>query len=371
MTHDTFDLILSEKKGPCLSIIIPMNRLSRDRMLNPEIQRKAIRKAKSILKRKEYSEAVTSVMLEKLNDLTGQIKPVYDMYGLGLFISPEIAELIEFPFPVKEKIIMDTSFETRDILYLKQFLTPYYVLVLGKNRIHLYSAVIDHFIEIKDGNFPMEYHDDHEYEHASIGTSFGFARKGFEKDKSALIKMRTQSFFKEAGTQLASYMHKTHLPLIVAGIKNQILDFKAQPSFHETISGEVIGSFNENNFADLRSKAWLSLAKYKRSEVNSKIKEFTERDRLGHLAKGIQEVWLAAHEGKGLSLLVEKDFNRTSYLRNNDPILYTRAPKGKYTIVPDAVDEIIETVIEKGGKVTFAEEGKLNKFDSIALLLRY
>jgi hypothetical protein len=82
-------------------------------------------------------------------------------------------------------------------------------------------------------------------------------------------------------------------------------------------------------------------------------------------------VWTAAQEGKGLWLLVEKEYTRPTYLRDGDPTLYMRPPKGKYTLVPDAVDDIIEVVLEKGGKVMFTEENKLRKFDSIALLHRY
>jgi hypothetical protein len=371
MIRDTLSLLAFEKKGPCLSVIIPMNKLSRERMQNPEVYRKAISKAKSVVNRRDIPDSVKKTMLEKLNELTEQFKPAYTLYGIGLFVSPSLAEGIEFPFTVKEKIILDKTFETRDLHYLQQFTSPYYVLVLGKNRLHLYSVTMDHFMEIKDGHFPMEYHEEYEYERSHIGTSYGYASKGFEKDKNSLNAIRLQSFYKEAAQQVDSYIHKTGLPLIITGTQKQLTEFKTHPVLHGKISGEVKGSFTDKNFFDLRTKAWLSYTKFKKQEVDMKIKEFVERDKLGYLSKGVQEVWTAAHEGKGLWLLVEKDYSRPTYLRDHDPVLYTRPPQGKYTLVPDAVDDIIETVLEKGGKVMFTEDKKLSRFDNIALLHRY
>jgi len=371
MTRDTFDLLFSEKKGPCLSIIMPMHKLSRERMQNPEILRKAIRKAKMVLKRKAYPPNISVPITEKLDALTKAFKPELALHGLGLFVSPHHSQAIHFPFPVKEKVILDYSFETRDLHYLKQLLKPYFVLALGKKNTRLYSAQGEQFIEIKDGHFPMEYEDEYEYEQASRGSSFGYARKGFEKDKSVVTKNRIQSFFKECGSHLTSYLNKSNAPLIIAGTKPMLTEFKSLSTVENVISGEVIGSFKPEKFFDLKIKAMMSVTKLQKEEVKNKIREFKERDRLGHMSKGIQEVWQAAHEGRGMMLLVEKDYTRMSYLRDGDPVLHLFPPKGKYTIVPDAVDEIIETVIEKGGNVTFTEEGKLKSFNEIALLLRY
>jgi len=371
MTIDIVDRLFSEKKGPCLSIIVPLHKLSNERMLNAETFRKSIRKGKSLLKRKEFSGSISEIMLARLDELSSQFNPDNAMNGIGLFISPSVAEVVHFPFPVNEKILLDKNFETRDLFYLKQLMSPYYVLSLGKKAVRLFAAQGDQFIEIKDGHLPMEFEEQYEYERASMGTSFGFSRKGFEKDKSAILKLRIESFFKEAGSHLATYVNKNNHPLIVAGTKDLVAEFRSHFTFDKKIAGEVIGSFKDENLFTLRTKAFASLIKHQKEEIKNKITEFIEKDTLRHLAKGIQEVWQAAHEGRGLTLLVEKEYSQRTYLRDGDPLLHLQAPKGKYTLVPDAVDEIIETVVEKGGKVLFTEKNKLKVFDSIALLLRY
>ncbi|GCC50364.1 hypothetical protein SanaruYs_05790 [Chryseotalea sanaruensis] len=371
MKIEVLERIFSEKKGSCLSIIIPQHTLSRERMLNVEIYRKAIRKAKSLLKRKENDPVIIETMLAKLESLNNAFNPDVALNGIGLFISKNIAERVNFPFAVKEKIIVDSSFETRDLYYLRQLMTPYYIVALTKKSVHLYLAQGEDLTEIKDGQFPMQYQEEYEYERASFGTSFGFSQKGFEKDKRTGIKSRIDLFFKKAAEQLTPYVEKNHHPLILAGTKEMIAEFKSQSVLPKKIDGEIIGPFKEDELYRLRTKAYASLIKHQKLEINAKINDFIEKDTVKHLAKGIQEVWQAAHQGRGLTLLVEKDYKQISYLRESDPSLYLRAPKGKYTLVPDAVDEIIETVLEKGGHVFFTEDNKLRSFNSIALLLRY
>ncbi len=369
MILDTLNRLLSVKNRPCLSVIVPQYRLSRERMQNPELFRKAIRKAKSILKRNPSAQG--QLMMEKLEGLIKAYKPDYSMSGVGLFVSTDISEILYFPFDVNERIIHDTSFETRDLLYLKQLLSTYYVLVLGKKSVSLYSASGNELMEIRDGFFPAHYEEEYEYARPSLGTSFGKSLKAFEKDKSIVNKARVESFYKEAGNQLTTYLNRNSMPLLISGTKKHIADFYSATHLKEKVAAEISGSFSDKNFFDLRTKAWNGYVKFNQAKAKVKIKELEEKDTPHKLAKGIQEVWQASHEGRGLHLMVEKDYFCKSYLRDGDPVLYLNPPKVKYTLVPDAVDEIIETVLEKGGRIEFMEERALKRFDSIALLLRY
>ena len=354
-----------------MSVIMPMHRLSPARMQNAEIHRKAMRKAKNALKRQRFTAEITELLLNNLDGLNKKFKPEHAMDGLGLFVSPKVVELVHFPFPVMEKVIIDKTFETRDLHYLNQLLTPYYLLTIGKKRISLYAAKGDDLSEIKDGHFPMEYEEEYEYARPSRGASYGNALKGFEKDKSVMENIRTLAFFRKATQHLAQYINKPDVPLLVAGTRTQLAGFTHTSGLSDHIAGTVTGSFSHKNFENLHHKAWMGIISFMQRQIKERIREIAGKGKPGKLAKGIQEVWQAAYEGRGLLLLVEKDYMQPSYLRDGDPILYMRPPKGNYTLVPDAVDEIIETVFSKGGQVIFTEDRNLRGFDSIALTLRY
>lgn len=363
--------LTNARKGPFVSMIIPTFRLSRDRMQNPEILKKAVRKAKSALKRMAGIEYI-SEMINDLDKLALQFNPDKAAEGLGIFISPGIAEMIYFPFKVKEKIIVnDSSFETRDLLYMDQLLIPYYTLVLTKKSVRLFSSQGNQLNEIRDGNFPMEYVEEYEYARSSLGSSVGYGYKGFDKDKSELSKIRQQSFYKEAFSHLALYLSNSRIPLLVAGTREQLASFLSAKNSGNHIAGTFTGTYSDKNFNTLSKKAFISINHYVREQVKRTIENFKEKNGRGRIACGIKEVWEAAQEGRGQQLLVDKDYHCTGYLRDDDQSLHLRAPKGKYTLVHDAVDDTIETVIEKGGEVIFTDAKQLDAFDYIAMELRY
>jgi len=45
--------------------------------------------------------------------------------------------------------------------------------------------------------------------------------------------------------------------------------------------------------------------------------------------------------------------------------------KDEAGVMEDAIDEVIEKVIAKGGKVVFVDNGLLKKYSRIAMILRY
>lgn len=86
---------------------------------------------------------------------------------------------------------------------------------------------------------------------------------------------------------------------------------------------------------------------------------------------GILSVWQAAEEGKGLILLVEKDYALPGFVTEEGSKLFLHPPAEPHRIITDAVDDVMETVLAKGGKVKMVENGKLNNYEHMALILRY
>jgi hypothetical protein len=57
---------------------------------------------------------------------------------------------------------------------------------------------------------------------------------------------------------------------------------------------------------------------------------------------------------------------------SNDEIIYRAIePYNKFSYIKDAVDDVIEKVLENGGDVEFVDEGLLKKHKHIALILFY
>jgi hypothetical protein len=81
-------------------------------------------------------------------------------------------------------------------------------------------------------------------------------------------------------------------------------------------------------------------------------------------------VWRLAQEGRGQLLLVEKNYHVPAVLSENGDLILVEAVGGT-EVIDDAVDEIIEAVLTKGGQVTLVDDGSLEEYQKIALILRY
>jgi hypothetical protein len=85
----------------------------------------------------------------------------------------------------------------------------------------------------------------------------------------------------------------------------------------------------------------------------------------------VGEVWRKANEGRGSLLLVEEDFHFQGMLDETGTHLLPAGDPTVAGVIADAVDEIVETVLNKGGRVVFMQNGELADFQRIALILRY
>ena len=83
------------------------------------------------------------------------------------------------------------------------------------------------------------------------------------------------------------------------------------------------------------------------------------------------EVWHLAGLGRGKVLVVEEGFHQPARLNEWGQLDLNVDDPTAPDVMDDAVDEVITTVLGKGGQVVFVEDGELAFHNRIALLLRY
>lgn len=362
--------LIQEKNDWCVSVIIPAHRTSPDRRLDGEELHKTISNTKALLIKKNPPSDTLSLLTGLIDKLVLQVDHVHTMDGLGIFVSPDVARLVKFPFPVTAKIVVDRTFETRDLYYLEQFAKPYYLLKLVRNEAHLFLLETGSVArEITNTHFPMRNGNESAYEYArsTVGSSFGYAKKGFEKDKSVVIKTSQESFYKNVQHNLMPYL-KTG-DLLIAGAKNILSRFESVKDQHLRIKARVIGSLNNQN--DLFERAKQTYFDYKHNEIQTLIDGLNELIGKKKVAFEIHNVWSNANAGNGDVLLVEKNFRKVGYTLQNGRQMSLIVSKNKHDTMPDLVDQIIKTILNKGGRVVFTEDMQLEKYEQIALTLRY
>lgn len=219
------DKLLDESGLPCISILMPMHRLSPDRRVDNESLNKVVKQAKEMLKNKYTPDDFDlETILKHIDEVSETVDYVHSKDVIGIFVSQHTAQAIQFPFTVTKKIKVGTAFDTRDILYFKEHFINYLVLTISKKYIHLYKGNGEVLQEIADGNFPITYTETYEYARSSQSNSFANnTQKNFERDKTVMQEIRLVEFLRTADSALEKYID--HLPLIVSGGKKELADY--------------------------------------------------------------------------------------------------------------------------------------------------
>jgi hypothetical protein len=357
--------LLRTPQGTCVSVLLPLRRVAKELRQNNVIIRKAFENVRSLLNDRDESDPDKQYIMSRLEGLASTFVNDGAVQSIGFFISREVAEMITFPFIVNEGIIVADSFETRDVLYLQQLAEPYFVLSLDKSQARLFHGRIDSLVEVGE-SFPIAFEDEFEYERATLGSSHGYALKGFEKDKREITGIRLTSWMHGVGHKVSEYPG----PLILAASPRLANGFRRGYHDDARIMGNLRHAFDGKNLTTFGKKAWELISDLRKKHLDSTIVQLDELDRRQKVS-GLRNVWEAARSGRGLLLLVERDFQRVAYRPEGLAQIRLQPPKGRYDRIDDAVDDAIEHVKRTHGKVVFTDPHQLQKFQGIVLTLRY
>ena len=143
--------------------------------------------------------------------------------------------------------------------------------------------------------------------------------------------------------------------------------------YSRNIIGFVEGNFERSGPNEIRQMLKSEIREYTENENEKLVKGFREMLGTGKVVWGIGECWNAATDGKVMALLVEKDYMCPASVSPNGKSIYLNGDQkqNENKLLNDAVNDIISTVLDKGGDVIFLENGKLSSYDKIAVVLRY
>jgi hypothetical protein len=264
------------------------------------------------------------------------------------------------------------SFEIRDLLYKANYSVPYWAIILARKEIRLYNGIWDELTEVVDENFPKSYQEEYIYNPPSRGTPFtGHTTvRNFEKEKSSLEEIRYKDFYRRADELLTQYV-QPDLPILLLGVEKDIAWFEKVSNHQNNLVHKIEGNYEYSNEKQLADIVWPAMFEHLQNQRKLLIKEMEEKIGAHLVFSGIQPVWQATKEGKAFKLLVEKDFRKSGFITDGGYQLHVRPTEKAYKIVTDAVDDVMEMVLETGGQVFLTDNQLLKDYEHIALITRY
>jgi hypothetical protein len=356
--------LITEKNGACVSMIIPLDELPSHFKINEIVTKQAYEKLEEQLQA-SVDPDTGEFLKNKLTSLKNQVSRNAGIKGIGIFLSEKISTIMTFPFEVKEKIIVSNSFEIRDMVQNEHYLKEYCVMSITKEKISLYKGFGGRLIEVNDKNFPIE-SVAAEYEIPAVKNQVNDASQAMQRHMSTTTQSKAEAY-NIISKKLLDYVDQKK-PLILAGAEKEVAEAEHLLT-HINVAGKVHGSYDDYNFNELEDKAWESFLVH--IKKNERELLHTINETAPHLlSSGIQTVWLDAKMGKGKLLVVEKDLAIPGYVEKDEFALLL-SPTAKSKKIPDAVDDVVETVLEMNGKVIFVDNGLLKQHNGIVMIDRF
>ncbi len=358
--HDVH--LLQQISGyPAITITLPTHRSRPENKQDPIRVRNLVNEATRRLLQ-EFSKREIEPILDKLERLVQDINFSYTLDGLVLCVNRSFARAFFLPFSLKERIVIDNTFFTRDLVFALNRTPRYWTLVLSEKPTRLFESTRDSLVEIKEGGFPM-IHEGPGGEQPLPG--------GVGVQKSAYRDERHRQFFRQVDAALKPFLADDPLPLVVVGVDRFLSFFQEVTNHRNHILTTVTGSYGESSPHKLAELVWplvqVNLAEQRKAVLSELEKAVSERK----FVATIGEVWRLAKEGRGRLLLVEEDFHFPAQVDETGMHLTAAEDPTAPGVMDDAVDDVIETVLSKQGQVAFVDNGKLAAHQRIALILRY
>jgi hypothetical protein len=354
--------IQSHSSYPSVSILMPTHRTFPDNQQDPIRLRNLLNQANQRLL-EEFGKKRVKNIIQSLAELTGKIDFNHLLDSLAIFVNDNFSAKYMFPFPVKERVTIDKSFETRDLVFAYNRSQPYYVVVINEKQIKFYLGVRENLSEVIHPGLPMT-SIVHEIKEGKI-------EDASYNDRIRENEERQKNFLREADMLLKEFISAEEIPFLITGTERQISMYREITRFPQLILGSLGGSYENSTSAEISRLIWPvakeGFAKRRKEIMN----EVDKAIGMKKFASGIDEVWKLANEGRGKTLLTEINFEYPAIVSSNGSQLVPTEIKPGEEVLDDAVDEIIESVISKDGKVVFLDNGIIEKYGRIAMILRY
>ncbi|MGH2478796.1 MAG: hypothetical protein ACRDHW_03970 [Ktedonobacteraceae bacterium] len=361
MNQHDIRLLQNMQDYPAISLLIPTHRTSPDNNQDPIRVKNLVTEAKNRLSQ-EFSWREVDPLLSNLDKIVSQIDYPRALDGLALFASQQGAHAFVLPFQPRERVAIDETFATRDLVMALHHLQRYWVLVLSEKPTRLYEGTGETLIEAREEGFPLV--------HRGPGGETALPG-GYGISRSAARDEHQRQFFRQVDTSFGRIFADDSLPLVVVGVDRYLAFFQELSQHTRHLVATLKGSHGDTPPHELAQLVWPLMREYQDRRRQQTLEELAVAVSAQKYVSTVGEVWRLANEGRGRILVVEEDFHYPARVDESGIQVSPASDATAPGVIDDIVDEIIEVVLAKGGEVRFVADGSLQEHQRIALILRY
>jgi hypothetical protein len=346
-----------EASDCCVTIILKTHRTRPDDGQDPILLKNLIREAELRLLN-GYDKRLARSLVDKMNALAETINHTYNSDGLVLFVNDHIAEYIRLPLPVENRVVIDRTFATRDLIRALHQASSYFVLVLSRDKARLIEALNDQVKEEVEQIFPIENLSLHPVDRtdAALGS----------RQTSLMLE-----FFNRVDKQLNKIVRENPLPVLLCTEESNYHQYLKIADRKEIIVGHLNGSRQNEKAHHIIEGAWPLIKQINSNNNQERLQELSGALGTGKLVTDYHDIWDAVQDGKGKTLFIKQGYFQPARLENGAIELVPHEQADQTDVVDDIIDEMIELNLKNGGDAVFLSDTGLDRFNGLALTTRY
>lgn len=352
---------------PCISIVVPTHRKFPASKQNQTVIKNKIREIEKLLLDK-MDKREAEEYLQKLKELETKVAYENPTDALGIFLSKDIEEIVYLPFEVKETAIVDESFQVRDIVYTLNRSFSYNVLLLSEKHNKIFHGTDDKVSEYTHKDLPKsveEYVDEPLTEDN---------RYSYQDIKQYNENVRTK-FYQDIDEFITKHLGKKK-NLILVGVSDNLAEFQKISKNKNKIFLTIEGNYDHYKDHEIAELVRPEIVKKLEEEKEALLGELEKAVNNGKYASGVSQVWREVGMKKAHILFVEKGYYQAALKGEDEFTIQTveesdEEAKKDPEYISDAVDDIVEKMLDDEGEVYFVEKGELEKHQKIAVITKY
>ncbi|MEP7107589.1 MAG: hypothetical protein ABI760_06390 [Ferruginibacter sp.] len=353
--REVFDAV---RYGPAVSIIVPFEpQMSLKSGIIHCLEAAAIKVEQELSD--NYPDELGMLVMKKLHDIFRNLNFNTYKKSIAIYVSPVFEKVLYLDFAVEERVVVEESFDIRDLFYSKKQLHKYLVLLLSSKASLIFAGNSSALVRIVSNTAESFY--DPVIEMQEKETDF--------MDSSCREDILTDQFLRHIDNVLDIILNAYRQPLFVLSSEKILGHFKNLTKHGGAVVEYVEGKFDEVGLDRLKETMEPYITNWKKVKQKDLLNRLEAAAAKKKLATGLKEVWDEAMGHRGRLLVVEKNYNYAAQHESVEEVIYKAIdPYTKFSYIKDAVDEVMEKVLENGGDVEFVDEGVLKDYHRIALI---
>ena len=286
----------------------------------------------------DVTDELTADLVARLGRLLKEQTVEPAARAVGLFVSGDHAAAVHLGTNVVERVVIDDTFATRDLVADLNRTARYRVVTVSDRRTRVFLGDRNRLVEERTDTWPM--------------------------DRGALS---ARSWARDLAQRLREENARNPLPTVIAGVDRTVRQ-SIVPGMFETI-GFIPGNHDRTGWADLHHAVRPLVSDWLRADGLRALDALRRAKSVSRFAGGIEEIWPLAIEGRVETLVVEDRYTVAARLVNGQ--VERTDDREAPDVVDDLIDEVIEAVLRCSGVVVIVADGELAAHDHIAAVLRY